>query len=207
MQKLLYLKPSYEINLLSNNENKYTRVIGIDEVGRGSWAGPVAVGAYYYNLNSEFVQGIKDSKQLTLKRRETLFSILKKHEYKVSYGSVDMIDKYGIGKTIEKLILQIVNKESNGNTLFLIDGIFSQNFGDNSLKIIKGDTNYYSIAAASVLAKVTRDHFMDKLEDKYQGYGFDKHKGYGTKQHIEALNKLGINKKKKKSYKSVSKLM
>ena len=207
MQKLLYLKPTFEINLLNNSDNKYTRIIGIDEVGRGCWAGPVAIGAYFYDLNSEFVQGVKDSKQVSAKKRDLLFSFLKRHNHKIIYGSVEMIDKYGIGKTIEKLILQLVNKETDGKTLFLIDGVFSQNFGIDSKKVIKGDSTYYSIAAASILAKVKRDQLMNKLDLEYPGYGLEKHKGYGTKLHIETLNKLGVSEIHRKSYKSISRLI
>ncbi len=199
----IYLKPSFEIDFLSNTDNNYKRIIGIDEVGRGSWAGPVAVGAYIYDLSSEFVMGITDSKKLSLKKRLTVYPLLSSHKYHVKLGAVEMINKYGVGKTIEKLILQLVNEFNDGETFFLIDGLFRQDFGINSKKIIRGDSTYYSVAAASILAKVERDSLMTELEKKYTGYGFDKHKGYGTRFHIEALTSLGVSEVHRTSFKSI----
>ncbi len=199
----IYLKPHFEIDLLSDKENNYRRIIGIDEVGRGSWAGPVAIGVYFYDLESEFVSGITDSKKLSIKKRESAYRLLSKHNYSVKIGSVQMIDKYGIGKTIEKLILQTVNLFNDGETFFLIDGTFRQDFGIHSRKIIKGDLNHYSIAAASILAKVERDNMMKELSNKFTGYGFERNKGYGTKFHRDALKSLGITEIHRKSFKSI----
>lgn len=203
MAQTTYLKPNYEIDLLNDSDNPFTRVIGIDEVGRGAWAGPVAIGVYIYDLNSPFVIGINDSKKISLKNRELLHEQMNNHNFEVSYGSVQMIDKYGIGKTIEKLILQAVNKYNDRETFFFIDGTFSQDFGENTKKVIKGDSTYYSIACASIVAKVERDNLMNELDSKYTGYGLGKHKGYGTKQHREALERNGITNVHRLSYKPV----
>lgn len=201
-----YLKPEFEIDFL-HEDNKYTRIIGIDEVGRGCWAGPVAVGAFMYDLTSDFIVGVTDSKKLNPNKRNLLHTQLFEQKYEISYGDVDMIDKYGIGKTIEKLILRLVNKYNDGYTLFLIDGRFSQNFGNNSKTVIRGDSQFYSIAAASILAKVERDSLMTRMENKYTGYRFDMHKGYGTKLHMDALCRLGVSTIHRKSYKPVALLL
>jgi ribonuclease HII len=206
ISKQRYLKPEFEIDFL-HDQNPYTRVIGIDEVGRGCWAGPVAVGAFFYDLNSEFVFGVTDSKKLTPTKRDLIHAQLSGSNHEISYGNVEMIDKYGIGKTVEKLILRMVNKYNDGSTLFLIDGRFSQEFGTHSRTVIRGDSQYYCIAAASVLAKVERDSLMTRLENEYTGYRFDMHKGYGTKLHMDALSRLGVSTIHRRSYKPVALLL
>ncbi len=168
-------------------EKGYTKIVGIDEVGRGSWAGPVAVGAYCVDLNTQWINGINDSKQVSLKNREKLVDTLSAHIHSIHLGSVENINKYGIGKSITFLIQEIVEKYNNSDTFFLIDGQFSQDFGTNSLKVIKGDATYYSIAAASILAKVYRDNLMKELHKTYPHYGFLTNVGYPSKSHIQAL--------------------
>jgi len=176
-----------EKDLLILKEKGYGRVIGIDEVGRGSWAGPVAVGAYCLSLNTPWVEGVNDSKQVSLKNREKLVETLSTHIHSVHLGSVENINKYGIGKSITLLIKEIVEIYNSPDTFFLIDGQFSEDFGTNSLKVIKGDATYYSIAAASILAKVYRDNIMKLLHQTYPNYGFLTNVGYPSKAHIDAL--------------------
>jgi ribonuclease HII len=184
------LSPKQELNIL--NEGIYSRIVGIDEVGRGCWAGPVAVGAYIFTAQQPRLRGVMDSKVLVLPKREKVYQRLSQHEYRVSYGSVEEIDSKGISKVIESLIANFVEEFHDGQTLFLIDGQFRRNFGSHSRKIIDGDAHYYSIAAASILAKVERDNLMVELSNQFPNYGLHKHKGYGTKEHQHAIDQFGI---------------
>ena len=182
------LYPIYEQELLKQG---YQRVVGIDEVGRGCLAGPVAVGAYIYSNKSQVYDGIKDSKSLSEKKRNTLHELLSQDRYQIFYGEPTLIDEINILAAVEKLIADAVEELQDGKTYFLIDGRFTRNFDDHSEQIIKGDDTHYSIGAAAILAKVERDRLMLKLHDRYPQYGFDKHKGYGTKQHRMALIEYG----------------
>jgi ribonuclease HII len=197
------LTPDYELSILK--EGKYSRIIGIDEVGRGCWAGPVAVGAYVFSPDSEICEGISDSKLLNLKQRSETYQRLCQHTYAVMYGELDEINTVGIGKTLHLVISRLIEQYNSPETLFLIDGRFSQKFGDNTLQVVDGDALYYTIAAASILAKVERDSLMAKLDNEYIGYGFAKHKGYGTKLHQAALAKLGPSALHRRTYKPIQK--
>lgn len=170
----------------------YTRIIGIDEVGRGCWAGPVAVGAYIFEFNSKLLDKIHDSKQLSKIQRDSVYKELSTHSYSVLLGNLDEINEVGIGKTVEHLIDRVIERYYDNHTYFLIDGQFSKSFCDHSAKVIHGDATYYSIAAASILAKVERDTLMEKFDSEYPAYGFAKHKGYATKFHRDALARLGV---------------
>ncbi len=204
------LTPDYELKVLS--EGKYSRIVGIDEVGRGCWAGPVAVGAYVFpsfphpHPHPEFISGVNDSKLLKLKQREELHSQLSTHSYSVLYGELPEINELGIGKTLHLVISRLIDIYNNPETLFLIDGQFAHDFGANTLKVVDGDALYYTIAAASILAKVERDRLMAELDKHYLGYGFAQHKGYGTKLHQAALAKLGPSALHRKSYKPIQQL-
>lgn len=200
------LKPNFELSLIDNSiygENKIQRVIGIDEVGRGCWAGPVAVCGYIFHSSSQIHDHIKDSKKLTAINRSKLFASISESEYVLKWGTPEMIDKYGIAKTIEKLILRIIDEYSDESTFFIIDGQFSQEFGKNVFTTWHADSNYYSVACASIIAKVARDSLMDDMSRKYLYYRFDRNKGYGTKDHAEALEKYGVCEIHRKSYKPV----
>jgi ribonuclease HII len=196
-----YLTPQYELDLLATGQ--YTRIVGIDEVGRGCWAGPVAVGAYVFGSTTKILDGIQDSKKLTIKHRQEKHSILKDHKYLVELATVEEIDFLGIGKTVEMIIKRIIDKLNSTDTMFLIDGQFSQDFGKNTKKVIHGDSIYYSIAAASILAKVERDDLMCSLDLQYPGYRFSKHKGYGTKEHRDLIKINGICDLHRKSYQPI----
>lgn len=196
-----YLLPDYELQLLNSG---FSRVIGIDEVGRGCWAGPVAVGIYFFDKNSAVVDGITDSKKLTKQKRSKVYISLCEHNYRIEYAEASEIDRLGgVTKAIEKLIAMAIEKYYNSSTMFLIDGQFSRNFGTNTLKIVRGDSIHYSIAAASILAKVERDALMAKFDKIYSGYGFANHKGYGTKEHRDALKTNGYCEIHRKCYKPV----
>lgn len=185
-----YLFPHYEEELI--NELGYSRIIGIDEVGRGSWAGPVAVGAYCYTSKSKFLEGVQDSKKLKAIYREGLLSRVNQSEYSVWYATPEEIDFFGIGNALENLILKVINHYQDSKTFFLIDGRFNSDFVVNSQKIIGGDSKYYAIGLASIAAKVERDLLMSGVHKSYSEFGFDSHKGYGTKLHAESIKKHGI---------------
>jgi len=171
----------------------YSVIIGIDEVGRGCWAGPVYVGSFAYSRLTIDVDGVNDSKKLSGKRREGLHKKLTDlNQFHIEIGSIDLINKSGIGKTITFLIENILEKFNDLNAYFLIDGQFSKKFGENTRQIIRGDGMHYSIAAASIIAKVERDKFMTGLAKKYDKWMFEKNKGYGTQDHITAIEKYGI---------------
>lgn len=199
------LSPEFEIDFLKTNN--FSRIIGIDEVGRGCWAGPVYVGAYIYDLETEFVDGVNDSKKLSLKKRNEIFLKLQNHNYQIRIATPEEIDTIGIGKTIERMIVELINELYTERTFFFVDGRFARDFGRNVSQEIKGDYKFYSIACASILAKVSRDKFMNEMSNKYVYYGFEKHKGYGTRGHISALNRLGICDMHRKSYKPIQKLL
>ncbi len=190
---------------------KYDYVIGIDEAGRGPWAGSVAVAAYALSSNIAPINGVHDSKKLTQRERENIYNLLQEDDnYKIKLGSSSTIDAIGIAGTIEKLIQEIIseiNHQYKGNKLFLIDGVFKQKFECNYLLIKKGDQTFYSIATASILAKVTRDKEMLDYSKFYPEYDFDKHKGYGTKLHYENLLKYGPCDIHRKSFRPISELV
>jgi ribonuclease HII len=137
------------------------------------------------------VRGVADSKVVIPVKRRKIYLKLRKHDYSVVYGSAADIDSQGIAVVIQNLIAQLMEQYQDGNTLFLIDGQFRRNFGRHSRKIIDGDALYYSIAAASILAKVERDALMVELGKQYPEYGLASNKGYMTPDHVAALGRLG----------------
>jgi len=198
-----------DLELLS--EYNADLIIGIDEVGRGAWAGPVCVGAFVLDIhNHKVLEGINDSKQVKKIKREELSSKLLDTKYLVMTGELESINNLGIGKTITNLIFDAVKQLNeyvnsiNQKALFIIDGQFKATFGDNSVKRIKADSTYYSVAAASILAKVYRDNLMDTLSSSYNQYGFNRNKGYPTPEHLKALKQYGVTQIHRKSFKPIS---
>lgn len=178
-------------------------VVGIDEVGRGPLAGPVAVCAFKMeqNFQTKSFGKIKDSKKLTPIKREEIFEILKKLKkekivnYFVSYETAMRIDKiglsYAIKNCLEKSLAKL--KVNPKECIVLLDGgLKAPEIYKNQKTIIKGDEKERAIAFASIVAKVSRDALMCKLAKKYPKYSFEVHKGYGTKKHCEAININGL---------------
>ena len=183
-------------------------IVGVDEAGRGPLAGPVVAAACVltraYN-NKE----INDSKQLSEKKREELFEIIKKDAvaYGVGIVSAEEIDKLNIYEATKKAMKEAINNLNVKFDLILTDAMPLKGFDVEVVPIIKGDAKALPIAAASIIAKVTRDHMMNELAKKYPEYGFEKHKGYGTKLHMDALKKYGpIRGVHRYSYKPVAKV-
>ena len=167
-------------------------ICGVDEAGRGPLAGPVCAAAVILPSNVE-IPGLNDSKKLSDKKRRELFPIIK--EQAVAYG-IAMVDHETIDSinilqatylAMKNAIAQLLVKPE----LALVDGNRCSDFGVPVETVVHGDSLSASIAAASVLAKVTRDDYMLKMAEEYPGYGFEIHKGYGTKAHYEALRQLG----------------
>lgn len=174
-------------------EKGFSLICGVDEAGRGPLAGPVCAAAVILPRDLE-IEGLNDSKKLSDKRRRALYDIIT--EKAVAYGiaMVDerVIDEINILQATFLAMRQAVQQLSEKPALALVDGNREPDFGDISVKtIIKGDSLSANIAAASILAKVTRDRFMEQQDAIYPQYGFAVHKGYGTKAHYEALRQYG----------------
>jgi len=175
----------------------YRLIAGLDEAGRGSWAGPVVAGAVILPLNvpdlRRRLEGVRDSKQLTSEERERLYDLIQVTALAVHVGCVPpaYIDEWGIVPATRRAMSLAVAGLSLSPDFLLIDFLRLPTMDIPQRGIAKGDTLSLSIAAASIVAKVTRDRLMVELEDQYPGYGFARHKGYGTAQHRAALAHLG----------------
>lgn len=178
-------------------------IIGIDEVGRGAWAGPVVVAGYVFSNASIVYPQVTDSKLLNPRFRAQLNQNLQLGQYLIIEGSVEQINKYGVGRVITNLIMQIINSFKQGNSYFLIDGVFKKDFGPQTQKIIKGDQKHYSIACASIVAKEYRDNMMRKLHQQYPQYSFDSNVGYGTRHHRQKIAEQGICQIHRTSFKPI----
>ena len=168
------------------------RICGVDEAGRGPLAGPVCAAAVILPPHLE-IPGLNDSKKLTDKRRRELMPIIQEQAiaWGIGFASHEEIDRINILQAtflaMERAISQLEGKAE----FALIDGNREKDFGLPVRTVVKGDSLSANIAAASILAKVTRDDLMESLALEYPGYGFEIHKGYGTKAHYEALRNLG----------------
>ncbi len=173
----------------------YSVIAGIDEAGRGPLAGPVVAGCCILDPNVKIL-GLDDSKKLSEKKREELFVQIKEKAlaWTVCEISAEVIDEINILEATKKAMRTCVEDISKKlrPDLLLIDAVNLSGTGVDVVPIIKGDANSDSIAAASILAKVTRDHIMMEYDKVYPGYGFAKHKGYGTKDHYAAIRELGM---------------
>ncbi|MBI4759480.1 MAG: ribonuclease HII [Chloroflexi bacterium] len=198
-----------EFELLSQG---YRRIAGVDEAGRGSWAGAVVAAAVILPLEAETAQklkGVRDSKQLSPAQRERCFDLVCQAALAVGVGvgSVGEIDSIGLGlanRLAMKLAIDDLPVEPD---YLLIDALKLPDLKIPQRSIIKGDASSLSIAAASIVAKVTRDRMMWELDSAYPGYGFGRHKGYGTKLHRLALRALGPCPMHRHSYAPIRSLM
>lgn len=169
-------------------------VVGIDEVGRGAWAGPVVVAAVAVTQKSSLPEGIQDSKKLTPRMRHRLFPLIHKHAYALSLASTDVpfINRYGIVAATQKAMRKALRQLCVRVDFVLIDAFYLPHLRrERQLPIVKGDEKSMSIAAASIVAKCYRDTFMKLVSERYPLYGFEKHKGYGTRIHQEAILRYG----------------
>lgn len=181
--------------------------VGIDEVGRGCWAGPVVASAVILSTD---VEGLNDSKLLSKKRREHLDPIIRSHASVIGIGWVEpaVIDEIGINKAVGLAMQRALEMITIEYDEVIIDG--NINYCRDNPKaraIIKADATVPAVSAASIIAKVARDDYMADLSLKYPEYGFSKHVGYGTALHIDMLKKHGVSDQHRKSYKPIKAFM
>lgn len=203
-------------------------ILGMDEVGRGCLAGPLVVGCVVLNGDT-FIDGLNDSKKLTKKKRETILKSIKREAKDCSlyYISAKKIDEFGISKSLELAYLLALSEINVIPDFILIDG--NINFLKNVINkdarkisfdldvkrfenvpiitIIKGDGKISAISAASILAKQSRDHYMELVSDIYPEYGFSDHVGYGTKKHLDAIKEKGILDIHRRSFRPISEML
>lgn len=172
--------------------DKVNLIVGVDEAGRGPLAGPVVAAAVVFARTYKN-KDINDSKQISEKKREELYSIIKENALAIGVGIVDAktIDKINIYEATKIAMKEAIKNLNHDYDLILTDAMKLENQKVEVIDIIKGDAKALPIAAASIIAKVTRDHMMNDLAKQYPEYGFDVHKGYGTKMHMDALKKYG----------------
>lgn len=195
----------YENELWSKGINY---IGGIDEVGRGPLVGPVVTACVI--LPKDFVlEGLTDSKKLTEKKRDEYYDYIMDHALSIGIGMMDnkVIDEVNIYEATKLAMYQAVENSKITPEHVLIDAMKLEKLSMPSTSIIKGDAKSISIAAASVIAKVTRDRMMIELDKKYPMYGFKDHKGYPTKKHLEAIKEYGILDNYRTSYKPVKEVI
>jgi ribonuclease HII len=182
-------------------------VAGVDEAGRGPLAGPVVAAAVV--LPRKFSHEIlTDSKQLTAQERDELFAFLTDHpliRYGIGTGSVELIDQINISQATHWAMLEALSQLDPPADHVLIDGLPLPTLSAHHTRIVDGDARSYSIAAASVLAKVTRDRLMERLHAQYPLYNFARHKGYATPEHVDLLVKHGVCPIHRKSFAPIRK--
>lgn len=172
--------------------NGFLSVAGIDEAGRGPLAGPVMAAAVILPVGL-IIDGVDDSKKLTPDKRERLFEIIMTKSLSIGVGIVNPaeIDRINILQATRRAMLAAVNNLSTQPDYLLIDGINTIDSSIPQKTIKKGDSLSLSIAAASIIAKVSRDRLMVEMDSKYPGYGFAGHKGYGSAAHLDAIRRIG----------------
>lgn len=191
----------------SAKQKGYQFIAGVDEVGRGPLAGPVVAAAVILPDHVQLL-GLNDSKQLSLKKREELYTQIYAEAIAVGVGTIEApeIDRVNIYQASKLAMQQAINQLEMAPDYLLIDAMEL----DTSLpqeKIIKGDARSVSIAAASIIAKVTRDRLMEKYGEEFPGYGFERNAGYGTKEHLEGLKNSGVTPIHRTSFAPVKKCL
>ena len=185
-----------EVNMWEIENSFYEKgielICGVDEAGRGPLAGPVCAAAVILPANIE-IPGLNDSKKLTDKKRRELFPIIKEKAiaYSIAFASHTEIDEINILQATYLAMERAIDSLSVKPQMALIDGNRAKDFGLPVQTVVHGDSLSASIAAASILAKVTRDDYMEQMAEQYPEYGFEIHKAYGTKAHYEALRTHG----------------
>ncbi|MGL5717585.1 MAG: ribonuclease HII [Paraclostridium sp.] len=191
------------INTFENEgySNGYTYIGGIDEAGRGPLAGPVVAAVVVFKPGTK-IEGINDSKKLSEAKRDELFEIIKEQALDYGIGIVqrDEVDEYNILNATYMAMKKAINCLKNTPDYLLVDAAHIPGIEIAQKSIIKGDSKSISIAAASILAKVTRDSLMYEYDKMYPEYGFASHKGYGTDQHYQAIRQHGITPIHRKSF-------
>jgi ribonuclease HII len=190
-------------------EKQYSNYViaGVDEVGRGAWAGPVVVSAVIINQNSD-LSGIADSKSISAIKRQILSSIIKNtHSYAIGSAEPSEIDQLNINGAIRLSIERAIVKLPVKPDIILLDGNYSFDLSVKKVNVIKGDAKSISIAAASIVAKQYRDELMTVLGKDFPDFMWDKNVGYGTLSHRKALAVYGITKHHRLSYKPIKEVI
>lgn len=201
-----------------SEENKCRGLIaGVDEAGRGPWAGPVVAGAVVFfnrKINPVLLNSLDDSKKLSAKKREELYKLIQTEEIagNLSYGigeaTAAEIDEINILQATFLAMRRAMAALKCKPDMALVDGNrIPTDFACQCKTIVKGDAKSFSIAAASIMAKVYRDRLMAELAQKYPWYGFEKNAGYGTKAHIDGLKQHGITPEHRKSYRPIAEII
>lgn len=179
----------------------FSPLCGVDEAGRGPLAGPVFAACVVLDPDHP-IEGLNDSKKLTEKRREALFGEILEHalDYSIAAASEREIDEINILQATFLAMRRAYEGLCEPPVLALVDGNRNPGFGCGTRLVVKGDATSASIAAASILAKVSRDRYMLELDRQYPQYAFAKHKGYGTKLHYERLDAYGISEVHRRSF-------
>lgn len=192
-------------------EQGYSCIAGLDEAGRGCLAGPVVAGAVILpraENTLELFAGVNDSKKLTPLARDRYYDLIMQNALAVGVGigSVEIIDRRNILQATKYAMGQALTQLSIAPDALLLDAIYLPKIALPQRSIIKGDARSLSIAAASIIAKVTRDRILLELHKEYPEYGFDQHKGYGTPAHLKALHTHGVTPHHRRSFAPVSEL-
>lgn len=196
------IKPTFELEA-AEHQLGLRPIAGVDEAGRGPWAGPVVAAAVILDPD-KIPANIDDSKALDEESRAYLYNrIMKVAIVAVGIAEVDRIDRDNILAATLWAMAQAISQLQQVPKLVLIDGNKAPRVAMTTRTIVKGDSKCLSIAAASIVAKVTRDRIMTQLARDYPGYGFERHKGYGTPEHQAAINKLGVSPLHRRSFKPV----
>lgn len=192
-------------------------ILGIDEVGRGPLAGPLVVGAVILpEAHPEWVLELKDSKKLSVKKREALSEVILAEALATGLGwvSPSEIDKLGIGEALRLATRRAVEEVRGCNVPFsqiIIDGkvnfLSGTSLGEFVSTVVKADDLIKEVSAASIIAKVARDHYMHEMGEKFPGYGFEKHVGYGTAKHIAAIRELGVCPEHRRSFEPIKSMV
>lgn len=189
-ERLTKLK-EFEKNLY--NKENYEYIAGIDEAGRGPLAGPVVVAIAIMPKDS-FIEGVNDSKKISESKREKLYEEITSQAVDWAVGIVDEkeIDEINILNATKKALTMAISKLKTKPNIIIVDALEKiETQGIPYISMIKGDAKVYSIAAASIIAKVTRDRIIKEYDEVYPEYGFAAHKGYGTAKHIQAIKEYG----------------
>jgi len=191
-------------------DHGYYLIAGIDEVGRGCLAGPVVAGAVIMPRGRypAWFRKVRDSKLLTPEQREKLSPLIHETAISVGTGVVDseLIDSLGMTRAVQRAMKIATEKLLPHPEYALIDYMTVPDLSIPHKGVVNGDTLCFSIACASIVAKVFRDHLMVELDKKYPGYGFAQHKGYGTREHVACLRKLGPSKIHRRLFQPVQNL-
>lgn len=200
-------RPDFSIEKTHLSQNS-RYIAGVDEAGRGALAGPLSVAMVIYDplifdsAPPEITDAVADSKQLTHTKRVHAMQVI--HRHALAYTSIfiphTVIDSCGINVATELAVKKMLKKIPLKPDLVIMDGNFRFNPGVPFHSVIKGDCRSLSIASASIIAKVSRDDIMCRVESSFPGYGFAKHKGYGTRAHLEAMDSLGLCEIHRRSY-------